>query len=371
MNAINKKVAFLATGDEIICGQILNTNARTMAETLNHEGIEVGNHLASSDEEADISRCILFLLETHDALIITGGLGPTSDDRTRLALSAATKKPLLFDAASWDHVVSRLHSLGLSAPESNKQQAYFPEGAQIFNNANGTANACALNLGEKIIFMLPGPPTECLPIFEKHTLPLLKQHAFVKLRYFKSWLLFGVSEGHLSEVLDQIPMPVGCRLGYRIQYPYLEIKIYADKEKEFQALLALIEPHLKEKVINTEHKKASEKLLDLLRQSKKTMVIDDHATGGRLASTLYTPMIHPHLRFSKTADPQDLFISIAGLKEYWLQEKNEKSQINIAITHAQKTTEKIYHIPYNNRKNILLYAVEFICQQLIQCIDHT
>src|SRR4051794_34592502 len=91
------KFALLATGNELTSGDILNTNGQFIAKTLTEQGFTIGDHVICSDQESDIVTCINFLLSHHDVLIITGGLGPTSDDRTRNALSTAIKKPFVFN----------------------------------------------------------------------------------------------------------------------------------------------------------------------------------------------------------------------------------------------------------------------------------
>ena len=146
LSAINK-VALLATGDEISNGDILNTNTKELAARLFNHGIHIGNHLVTGDNTADIELAIKFLLDSHDALIITGGLGPTSDDLTRYALSKAINRPLHFHEEVWQNIVNRLRHFGYdSPPPSNRQQAIFPEGASIIPNPNGTAAGCFLEI---------------------------------------------------------------------------------------------------------------------------------------------------------------------------------------------------------------------------------
>ena len=241
------KVALLATGDELIYGDILNTNAQHIAKLLIEHNIDVGLHLISPDGLLDIKHALLFLLKTHDSVIITGGLGPTSDDRTRFALSAATRKPLAFDDASWQHIVTRIQTRypGRIIPESNRQQALFPKGAIIFNNPHGTANGCGLALKNKLIFMLPGPPHECLPMFQDLVLPQLIQADYPQEMYRKKWMLSNVSEGQIAEELDRLVDPYHVSTGYRIATPHLEFKIHGRDKKNFDAAVQHIEAHIK------------------------------------------------------------------------------------------------------------------------------
>ena len=243
----NLKVALLATGDELTYGDILNTNAQHIAAHLTEHRIEVGLHLVSSDALQDIENAIRFLLKNHDSIIITGGLGPTSDDRTRFALSAAIKKPLLFDNASWDHIVTRIQQRhpGRIPPESNRQQALFPKGAVIFNNPHGTANGCGITLKHKSLFMLPGPPHECLAMFQDYVVPQLIAADYHQEIYRQKWMLCNVSEGQIVEVLDKLVKPYAVSTGYRLASPHLEFKIYSQHKADFEKACLVIESYIK------------------------------------------------------------------------------------------------------------------------------
>ena len=128
-------VALLATGDEICNGDIINSNSQEIAQRLFNQGIHVKTHMTVSDNLTDLETAMQFLLQDHHALIITGGLGPTSDDLTREALSHVLQRPLIFDEPTWHAIVARLNRFGFhTPPESNKQQALFPTGATIIPN---------------------------------------------------------------------------------------------------------------------------------------------------------------------------------------------------------------------------------------------
>ncbi len=240
------QVALLATGDEICNGDIINSNSHEIAQRLFSEGIQVSTHMSLPDNLAALENGMRFLLQNHSALITTGGLGPTSDDLTRQALSHVLHRPLVFDEATWETIVARIKRFGIHPPpESNRQQALFPQGATIIPNPNGTAAGCMIRQihadhHEQFIFMLPGPPAECLPLFETVVLPTLKNNSFQKIVCYKKWLLTGVSEAAIAEKLDKLAQPFDCVTGYRFYYPYLEFKLYSNNQADFDALLPLI-----------------------------------------------------------------------------------------------------------------------------------
>lgn len=157
MPAVYKKVALLITGDEIVNGDITDSNGHYIAQQLYHKHMINGVRVSCNDEQTALESAIGFLLKNHHALITIGGLGPTSDDRTRFALAAATQLDLIFNDTVWQHIVARLSKHQVAAVDSNKQQALFPQHAHVIPNNNGTAYACELSYRDKLIFMLPGP----------------------------------------------------------------------------------------------------------------------------------------------------------------------------------------------------------------------
>ena len=273
-------IALLATGDEICNGDIINSNAPEIARRLFAAGMQVDTHMVVADQRDAIKQAMEFLLKKHRALIITGGLGPTSDDLTRFALSDVLDKPLKFNDKIWEEIVSRLKRFGyLTPPESNRQQALFPEDATVLQNANGTAAGCAAEYNGQLIFMLPGPPAECLPMLHEYVLPRLKAAGFQHINYHKNWLLFGVSEGEMAEKLDDLAKPYACTTGYRICHPYLEFKLHSNQAADFNALLPLIENKIAPYIVADGQKTASELLKQTLRTLKQPLLICDLATG--------------------------------------------------------------------------------------------
>lgn len=245
------RIGLLATGNEITEGDILNTDGQLIAQQLTSHGFVIGLHVITPDKDDDIANALHFLLQSHDVVIITGGLGPTSDDRTRNALSAVTKRELLFDEASWQLICERVQKrLGRAPHPSNRQQAYFPQGAVIIPNKNGTAAGCWMSYKEKqTIFMLPGPPRECLPMFTEVVLPQLLNQISHGKKIKLSWKLKDVVESEIAALIDEAVKNYSVETGYRAHSPfYLEVKIYAVKNEQFEEMLsvvkAIITPYL-------------------------------------------------------------------------------------------------------------------------------
>jgi nicotinamide-nucleotide amidase len=357
-------VALLATGDEIINGDILNTNAQEIAQRLITNGIPVGTHMTVGDNLAEISLAIKQLLQHHRALIITGGLGPTTDDLTRYALGEALNRELLFDEPTWQRILDRFTKMGYTTPtENNRQQALFPENAVIIPNAHGTASGCILKDDENFIFMLPGPPLECLPMVDKVVIPALKIADFQQLQYNAKWLLFGVSEGHIAEQLEEKVKDYDCTPGYRVWYPYVEFKLHSSNENDFNELVPLIEAELAPYMIENGKSSASELLKNKLLTLTQPLTIIDLATGGSLEATIKTPETSAKVNFNTANNDAGITVQITGLSDYWQQHQTTKTTLEITFMQQGKVKSETFTLPYRG-KRVKLYAVEFICQKI-------
>jgi len=254
-----KRVGFLATGNELTQGEILNTNSQIMARSLLDHGITLGEHLVVDDQEDNLIAAFNFLLSRHDAIISTGGLGPTSDDLTREALAKLLQLDLIFNPPSYDRLIHRLaqsprYQSVAQIPISNRKQAYFPEGAEIFPNLNGTADACRVILNhQKYIYLLPGPPLECLPIFEQYIIPELLSQNFGSTKRLHRWSLQDVSEALIAELLErelaEELTEFNLKFGYRAHKPNLDVKLLLNPgpatDKIIQKINTLLQAHLK------------------------------------------------------------------------------------------------------------------------------
>ncbi len=360
-----RNIAILATGDELSNGDIVNTNTQKIAQLLFDQGMQVGMHMVVSDNVPEIKQAILFLLETHHSLIITGGLGPTSDDITRFALTQATHRTLVFHEETWQAIANRLKRFGYDTPpESNRQQALFPSHATIIPNPAGTAAGCILDHENHFIFMLPGPPNECLPMVEDTVLATLKQHHYQYGDYRKKWLLFGVSEGHIAETLDAIATPYECTTGYRLCYPYIEFKLHSTNKKNFAKVLPLIEAAIAAYLIGKGDKTASALFIDKLQTFPTSLSICDLATGGSLEACIKTPDTQTKLAF--TYDKQCAAnLLIQGLDAFWKKDMSTVKttlELQFNLDSIQETLNLT--IPFRDDR-VKQYAVELTCSKMI------
>ncbi|WP_419420260.1 competence/damage-inducible protein A [Legionella sp. D16C41] len=359
-------IALLATGDEIIHGDTLNTNSHYLAHALSSEGLAVGIHLSCSDDELEIYQCISFLAHQHDIIIITGGLGPTSDDRTRYALSRYLESSLIEFEEALTHIQNRLYHSKLALSEGNKQQAKFPAKAYLLPNPNGTAMGCYVRHHNKLLIMLPGPPRECLPMFNNYILPILQntQHTTTKLL---KWRLFGVAESQIAQAIDDALQTFNCKTGYRLDTPYVECKVWAKPElveRILKTLQPIISPHL----ITKTDKKASEELVELIQKWQKPIIILDEVTGGLLQSLIQLPETYPFIKFHEQ-NHAALHFHICGLYEYWSNRpKNGETSLAIFYSHGRFEGKETHVIPHRSPL-VIHYAAELISSRLFHLIN--
>lgn len=359
--------AILATGDEIVHGDTLNTNAHKIAHALSSEGLPLGFHLSCSDKEIDIIHCLRFLTERHDVIVIIGGLGPTTDDLTRFALAQFTQTTLIQHPEALEHVTNRLRHARVKLNEGNLQQCLFPEQAQLLPNPNGSAMGCYYVWNNKIFILLPGPPKECLPMFENHVFPKLREQIHSEKKILK-WRIFGLPESEIAQVLEEALDKIDCQTGYRLESPYIEFKVRCKKEL-VQKVKTIVDPILSPYIISTVEKKASDLLGELILKLNQPITIIDEATKGLLQKVLTKPGIH-HLLDFNGLNKNEPYFHITGLNEYWDQETIKGSaDLSIHYIKGKQEGKENHCIPYRTPAVVLEYATEWLSFRLIQLIN--
>ncbi|MBC7742564.1 MAG: competence/damage-inducible protein A [Bdellovibrionaceae bacterium] len=288
------KASILAVGTELTTGQIINKNAAILSEKLKAFGVQTHSHLTIADDRKVILDSLNYLALGADILFVTGGLGPTSDDFTRDVISDWSQKPLRFDEASWLHIVERLSSRGLTVRDMQRQQCYFPEGATILHNSDGTAHGFQLTVKItdqlKTIFVLPGPPREIEAIWKDHLITwLTKNTQGLDKITTQAWDTLGVGESDIAyaveNALGQKPENF-FEIGYRVHLPYVEVKLsYLESEKNmWQSWIEKVDAALKPYTIT----KDFEDVARLVTQALKTIdfTFYDYVSNGYLHARL-------------------------------------------------------------------------------------
>jgi nicotinamide-nucleotide amidase len=353
------QIGLLATGDEIIFGDTLNTNTQKMAQQLIAAGFTVGNHLTVSDDKEDMKHGLDFLAKRHTIIIITGGLGPTSDDNTRFALADYLNSQLISFEEPLTHIKNHLIRAKLPMTDGHHQQCLFPQNAALFTNPFGTAFGCYLKTDTHHFFMLPGPPRECLPMFEASVRPIILPFIEEKKTILK-YLVYGLAEGDIAHKIDKALKDLAVKTGYRLDTPYVECKCYVNDRTEASAkviLDTLLIPHQ----LFTDNTRASNRFIDCLKTTGLTFSIEDNATGGLLETTLHKKSTHHRIFFHKRLP---IHIQINGLSAFW-ENKTDESQtsLTLIIISPNNTTEETKILPF--RSDLVIFmAVEWICYRM-------
>lgn len=374
MSKISHTIAILATGDEITQGSVLNTNAAQIAHQLFSHGLAPEWHMSVSDDTSAIEAALAILLKQHTVVIIMGGLGPTSDDKTRFALSNYLQTSLVRHQASFELLATRYQALDMPFTALSQQQALFPEHAEIMSNSTGSANGCCCKIagqsGEQWIFMLPGPPHECLPMFETHVLPRLIAH-YATGKTLLQWQVFGVPEGMIAEKMDIAlkPYETICRTSFRWHYPYVDCKVLLDAHAPEKAVIVvLLNQLLSPYQLNAENQMATEKLKHMIQQSPRPIFIQDEATGGILESRLRAPASLPCKLFFGMVPSSEQhaadYYHITGLNNYWAGETQaHESELIITAYHGAKKNTQTIQIPFRSAR-LNEYAAELIAHHI-------
>lgn len=220
------KAAILGIGTELTDGQIVNKNAVWISKRLKALGLTTAAHLVVPDEHDLMMDGIEFCAGRADIIFITGGLGPTTDDFTRDVVAEWAGKSLHFDPASWEHLTNRLTSRGYTVKEIQRQQCFFPEGAKVLVNREGTANAFYLEVQGKKVFVLPGPPREIEAVWEDSISSWLdKETEHLDPFITRIWDTLGLGESDVATIVEDVLKGVDVLKGYRVHLPYVEVKL--------------------------------------------------------------------------------------------------------------------------------------------------
>ena len=282
----------IAVGTELLLGNIANTDAQMISEGLSQLGINVYYHTVVGDNPQRVRDAVEIARKRADILITTGGLGPTCDDLTKVAIAQAFGKELVFHEESAQRIRDRFAALGRPITENNYQQAMIPEGATVLPNDWGTAPGVAFEAEGTHVILLPGPPRECEMMFRHRAVPYLKalSDGVIVSRTIKT---FGIgesaAEAKLRDLMNALHNPTLA--------PYakptgteLRITAHAQTEEEALSLIVPIEEQVKERlgdvVIGVDVSSLEEVCLALLKEKGLTVGTAESCTGGLIAKLL-------------------------------------------------------------------------------------
>ncbi|WP_419590915.1 competence/damage-inducible protein A [Thiolapillus sp.] len=218
-------IEIFSQGEELIRGQIVDSNAAWLSEQLAGMGLPVRRHSTVGDNMDDLTSLLQEIARRADCCICTGGLGPTVDDLTAEAVAAAFNLPLEFDPVAYEQIAAWFQRRKRPMPESNRKQAMLPRGATRLDNHWGTAPGFALQQGRCWFAFVPGVPYEMRQLFREAILPELQRsypHTPEKLVVIKT---VGIGESDLQQRLEGIDFPGQVQLGFRTASDEIQTKL--------------------------------------------------------------------------------------------------------------------------------------------------
>ena len=282
-------VEMLSTGDEVLHGQIVDTNAAWLADFFFNQGLPLTRRHTVGDDLDALVAILRERSEQADVLIVNGGLGPTSDDLSALAAATAKGEGLILHPEWLETMTLFFAERVRPMAESNRKQAEIPASAEMINNPVGTACGFAIQLNRCLMFFTPGVPSEFKVMVEQEILPRLRQRFTlpeppVCLRL----TTFGRSESELAQNLNPLTLPPGVVMGYRSSMPIIELKLTGPAEQR-DAMLALwpeVRKVAGDSLIFEGTEGLPAQIARCLQERQLSLTLSEQFTGGLLALQL-------------------------------------------------------------------------------------
>lgn len=322
------RVQIISVGLELLRGEITNTTAPALAQELQAQGLQVTSMLTVDDEEADIQAAVEAAQANHDIIILTGGIGPTQDDLTKLALAKCLRLTLEVDEANLQQIAQAKNCSAAALSAGDRRMAWQFPGAQPLKNKKGMAWGSLFEHQGITYVVLPGVPRECRTMFTEEVLPLWQAAGLLPEKEASAFLNFyGLSEARLSERLQALALPAS-RWAIYAKADHKQVRLRAkqgsaeENTKQLasdQALLAqAFAPYYlgEGQALNL-----AEALLSKLRSQDATLSLAESLTGGLAAANLVQiphaseAFLGSAVTYTAAAKSQMLHISPADLDE--------------------------------------------------------
>uniref|UniRef100_UPI00352B8F16 nicotinamide mononucleotide deamidase-related protein YfaY n=1 Tax=Klebsiella quasipneumoniae TaxID=1463165 RepID=UPI00352B8F16 len=282
-------VEMLSTGDEVLHGQIVDTNAAWLADFFFNQGLPLTRRHTVGDDLDALVAILRERSEQADVLIVNGGLGPTSDDLSALAAATAKGEGLILHPEWLDTMTRFFAERGRPMAESNRKQAEIPASAEMINNPVGTACGFAIQLNRCLMFFTPGVPSEFKVMVEQEILPRLRQRfTLPEPPVCLHLTTFGRSESELAQSLNPLTLPPGVVMGYRSSMPIIELKLTGPAEQR-DAMLALwpeVRKVAGDSLIFEGTEGLPAQIARSLQKRQLSLTLSEQFTGGLLALQL-------------------------------------------------------------------------------------
>jgi nicotinamide-nucleotide amidase len=282
-------VSILITGSEVLDGRVSDTNSHHLVRELASRGFEIRHVLSCGDFLETLKDAIGALVQRSDAVVISGGIGPTADDNTRRAVAAFLGRELEVDAGALAHLEEFYRSRRRVLDDVNKRQSYVPRGAAIIPNPMGTAPGFYCELPEgKMILSIPGVPAEMKKMFEATVLPLLLERFTPAPRYRHLVRMFGLPEAGVGGRIERAGIDDSVEIAYRAAFPEVHLQLSAGDSAVVAAAAAKVREAIAAEYIVAENdvRPFEEILQEMILARGLTISAAESCTGGMVSALL-------------------------------------------------------------------------------------
>ncbi|MBQ2027158.1 MAG: competence/damage-inducible protein A [Alistipes sp.] len=331
------KATIITIGDEILIGQILDTNSRYISRALNVHGIVVAERTSIGDNRAQIVETLDRALSQSEVVIITGGLGPTKDDITKHTLCDYFHSSLCYDKVEAEHIRTMLEARNIAFNELNRGQAMVPECCTVLHNAHGTAPGMWFERDGRVVISLPGVPFEMQHLIDEEVMPRLKSRFELREIVHRTMITFGIAESILAERIAawEEALPDYIHLAYlpapnvvRLRLSAYEVEGKKVRE-EIDSLFDKLGEIIPNNIAGFEGATVEELVHNIMIDKGLTLAVAESCTGGNIAS-----------KFTAQAGASAYFL--CGVVSYSNESKNKVLGVKMSdITQYGAVSEQV------------------------------
>ncbi|MFK5948334.1 MAG: molybdopterin-binding protein [Methylococcales bacterium] len=353
----NPRAEIFSQGEEVITGQVADTNAAWLSDQLVNMGFNISRHTAVGDKLPDLEELLKEISLRADICICTGGLGPTIDDLTAEAVANAFNRPLQLDSTALTQIESYFFNRQKKMADINQKQAFFPKGSIRIDNAWGTAPGFAVLQNRCWFVFLPGVPTEMRNMFRQHISKQLQQRFVLQAEQLFVIKSIGMGESDLQQKINDFALPENVQLSFRATAEEVQTKLLFPANAENTACVSQLIDLIGDAVFTCDKpaKPAVSfiQLIDQLMTEKKfTLAVQETATQGLISAKCigYDWLTYASYQPFEQAENTD-YIKIAADVAHKLKHKNKTDLVLVQLYQGDKTQF------LNKKQSIVIYNV--------------
>ncbi|MEE9462238.1 MAG: CinA family nicotinamide mononucleotide deamidase-related protein, partial [Bacteroidales bacterium] len=319
------KAEIITIGDEILIGQVVNSNASWIADALTGLGINVTRHIAIADDFDEIVQILMETEDRADLVFLTGGLGPTSDDITKQTLAEYFNCQLSENEEALNRIKAFLSRRKVEMNKLNREQALLPDNCIIIPNRYGTASGMWFSRNDTQYLSMPGVPYEMESMMSGYILPRLKKQYKLPAIIHKTVLVQGIAESHLANMLQEFEstLPQEVKLAYLPSPGRVRLRLTSGGEDE-KAVKTIVQDQIDRLItyipdgyfFGFEDEQLERIVGTMLRRNKKTLAIAESCTGGNIAHMITSvPGSSKYFLGSVVAYSDYVKTSVLGVRE--------------------------------------------------------